>query len=739
MKREVAVLHFLPLILLAGACVDRPVLAPDDVPVAFAKQSALQLSGGCLSAPDFIVGDEGALLAALAVAPPGTSVALEGMIDLQSQVTIFIPGLTLGCATPGAGLRLAAGASSPELLEVAAPDVTVRGLVLDGTMTTEATLAAWPLDMRLGPTARLSLLENEVICGAAICVWLVGTPQPLVVGNTLHGMSTGGGLQIQPITDYAPDGSLVTYRPDGARVEGNEIIQVGEAPPSPVLAGIRVYSSHGAVVTGNTIKGAWLRGIAPTDVTGGLFAGNRIEGVLEQGIVTSINNPPGAFFTDNVIRENRILGAGAGGILLQMGCGNTVASNAVSGAGVDVTLAPSTGNTTVKHAGTVVDQGYMDCDGDRLADFNAVNGRTTLETHREEIPAKAATACLASPDHVVHDEVELRAALGAAAPWDEIALDGMIGVTSLLTVETPGLTLGCATQGSGLTQGAPFEGDPWGILWARAPDVTLRGLRIDGTPTTQVPVHAADDGGLALANVRFRFVGNDVTYGAQGGLFTAAAKGVEVMDNRFHGESAQYAIHVQGQGFGSRVERNEASVETGQFLMNRVAAGIRFRDGGGGRVADNVIRGPWVRGINLAELWDSDIVGNVVEGALTQGIRTGVNWYQPVSVHHNRIQNNRISGAGLSAMFLQQACSNVLLGNHLSGNGDGVGIVFDVTTGLNVLTGNTVTALDNGAFDCDGDGAPDPNIITGKGRVGKGIPPGEIIGPVISGGRRTPG
>jgi len=31
--------------------------------------------------------------------------------------------------------------------------------------------------------------------------------------------------------------------------------------------------------------------------------------------------------------------------------------------------------------------------------------------------------------------------------------------------------------------------------------------------------------------------------------------------------------------------------------------------------------------------------------------------------------------------------------------------------------GNVTAVIDNGSFDCDGDGVPDPNIITGPGRV----------------------
>jgi len=38
-------------------------------------------------------------------------------------------------------------------------------------------------------------------------------------------------------------------------------------------------------------------------------------------------------------------------------------------------------------------------------------------------------------------------------------------------------------------------------------------------------------------------------------------------------------------------------------------------------------------------------------------------------------------------------------------------------TGANVFDGNQTVVIDNGSFDCDGDGQPDRNVISGPGRV----------------------
>lgn len=722
--------------LFAAGCADQPTAPSAGLSPPVAQLATVVSDGSCLANPDFVVGDEAALREALDAASEGASIALDGMIVLAEPLQVFVPGLTLGCATPNSGLTLAADPQPEMLVWVSAPRVTLRGLVLDGASTTLSTLYANAGSALPDGATGLTVGWNEITCSPSICVFLVGVPEATVTHNVMQAYGSVGGIHVQAQDVEYPEGNRITIRSDDLRVEGNSILQNGVSPPSGYLSAIRIHTARGAVVTDNVIRGAWVRGIGPTAVWDSRFTGNDVEGVQEHGIRSSGRTLPDNTvlrFADNTVRDNRFVGVGGDGVFLEHACGNVVTGVEYGGPGNAVHMISSTGANTVQSR-SVVDQGYQDCDGDRFADFNVVNGRTTLETERPGIKPHDAQRCLAAPDFVVHDEAELRAALEAAAPWDEIALDGMIAIEAEVDVAKPALTFGCASPGSGLVQAPVPTGDPGALFWIQSPDVVIRGLRLDGSAVTQMTVAVSDEGNLPWANERFTFVGNDMIAGP-GGLMAGYARDVLITDNRITADGATYGLHIQYQFQGARVERNVLVEGAPGPAANAIAAAIRLRDGSSGWVVDNVIQGPWARGINIAELSNAEVVGNRVEGVLTEGIRTGVNWFTPISVHHTKIQNNRISGAGQSAMFLQQSCQNVLLANHMSGNGDDLGVIFDVTTGANVLTGNTVPYIDDGDFDCTGDGVADPNIITGKGHKRTGIPPGSTIGEVMQGGK----
>ncbi len=76
-----------------------------------------------------------------------------------------------------------------------------------------------------------------------------------------------------------------------------------------------------------------------------------------------------------------------------------------------------------------------------------------------------------------------------------------------------------------------------------------------------------------------------------------------------------------------------------------------------------------------------------------------------------------MTGAGQAGGFAPEACGNTFFGNNLNGNAGDVGLIFPAQSGANVLSGNQNVVIDDGAWDCDGDGVNDPNIITGKGKV----------------------
>src|SRR5881396_1764470 len=102
-------------------------------------------------------------------------------------------------------------------------------------------------------------------------------------------------------------------------------------------------------------------------------------------------------------------------------------------------------------------------------------------------------------------------------------------------------------------------------------------------------------------------------------------------------------------------------------------------------------------------------------GPLVDGIRTSSAGGGALGlVTRSVFSSNRVTGAGSAGVFAQRACANQFVSNDLRGNADGLGLLLNDSTGANVVTGvNNAVVLDNGAFDCDGDGGVDSNIITG--------------------------
>ena len=83
----------------------------------------------------------------------------------------------------------------------------------------------------------------------------------------------------------------------------------------------------------------------------------------------------------------------------------------------------------------------------------------------------------------------------------------------------------------------------------------------------------------------------------------------------------------------------------------------------------------------------------------------------------NVFRNNRITASGIAGVFAFLACGNTFVGNNLQGNANNLGVLFAVNSGANTLVGNQNVVVDAGAFDCDGDGSVDPNVITGHAAV----------------------
>jgi hypothetical protein len=206
--------------------------------------------------------------------------------------------------------------------------------------------------------------------------------------------------------------------------------------------------------------------------------------------------------------------------------------------------------------------------------------------------------------------------------------------------------------------------------------------------------------------------------------FIVGGTGAVVSDNRFQATDALTGVHLQANGpdpnvvfpiriDGARIERNTIVALT-PSLSSRFGA-IRPFDADQITIADNVISGPWRNGISPARLAHSQIQGNHIADAVVDGIRTSsFGGDFPGLVAQNVFTNNRVSGAGRAGIFATRACSNQFASNDLRGNAADLGLVLDDTAGANVVAGvENAVVVDNGAFDCDGDGHTDPNIITG--------------------------
>lgn len=342
------------------------------------------------------------------------------------------------------------------------------------------------------------------------------------------------------------------------------------------------------------------------------------------------------------------------------------------------------------------------------------------------------SACTVAPDFVATDETSLRAAVASAQAGDVIGIDGMIQLTKELWVETAGLTLTCASAGSGLT-GVP--GPEMGVLLAvMAEDITIDGLVLDGGVSRAYPLYAVNNGGDATAG-DITFTRNTVRCGF-GCIFIVGAAGSLILDNYFEAEFAGTGIHLQSfqvfegprlQIDGTRIERNTlvALRPIGATLFGA----IRPRDGRGIVVADNVVRGPWSNGIGVAEIQDTRVERNRVEAAQQFGIFISSNPFEPISTSGSLFRANHLS-AGVAPILVRRACGNVISGNIFGGDAEWQ-VVFEATTGSNAFLGHGASVMDDGAIDCDGDGQNDPNQITGAGRPGRGGAIGAIVSDVL--------
>lgn len=334
-----------------------------------------------------------------------------------------------------------------------------------------------------------------------------------------------------------------------------------------------------------------------------------------------------------------------------------------------------------------------------------------------------AAACPTPADVVVSDEGSLLAALSAAEPGDVIGIDGLIAITLDILIDTEELTLTCATSGSGLVAQPGVDN----MIQVGVKGVRVERLILDAGASSESPYFALNDGATAFAE-EVRLSNNIITCGPQQCAFLRGVAGARIEGNRFESGGSGTGVHIQGQGprapdgsqprpiDGTRV-RDNTIIATAPSSV-RAFGGIRIRDGANLVVKNNNVLGPWANSIAVANVSESDFDGNRLEGAVNVGIAASTGGANPpISARDNRFRNNTIVGAGLAAIFARRgACRNLFQGNELQFNPL---VIFDVTTGANTLKGTAnAVVIDDGNFDCDGDGVADPNIILGIGGSG---------------------
>jgi hypothetical protein len=326
----------------------------------------------------------------------------------------------------------------------------------------------------------------------------------------------------------------------------------------------------------------------------------------------------------------------------------------------------------------------------------------------------AAGSCAASPTAVVSTEAELRAAVAAAQPGDVIAITGMIPLEASVVLPTPGITVTCAEPGAGLELVNRFLGI---LLEVEARDVTISGLHLDGE-YGYAPIAAFNVFNQDFSNTRV--VGNHIECGYTTCVFFVGTTGTQILDNHFAGDRTNTGIQFQApyrtaEGIpinpvdGAVISRNV--LETSESYPAGVYGAIRVRDGSNVTITHNEVGAGWTNGIALTNVYDSRVDQNRVDGALYYGITTVDIVARPIMLGGVSFTGNGITNSGRSAIWIGRACDNVFTGNNVQHNARGA--IFLASTGANVWRGNPGEVDDRGSFDCDGDGAVDPNEISG--------------------------
>lgn len=362
--------------LLGGACSEGGLVGPDAVapPTMAAYARSPETATACVTPATTVVSTEAALTEAVDNAAPGDVIAISGVVNLQSYLWVWRPGVTLTCAAPGDGLRAAWTGLLPgwvvhsDMIYITNRDVAVQGLLLEGGVA--FVLRAYRSTGISATTSNLRLVGNTIRCRDA-CVFIIGVPDALITDNHLISNTGGTGIHIQQAVSAT--GELYA---DNARVERNLIVAL-QPPRAPNYhGGVRARGGSDMVIRDNEIRGPWSNGISVADSWGSVIERNTISGVGTYGIFMGSNAFGPKTVTGVLVRGNTA-SAGSSGILVNSSCGNILVGNRLTaGAGAPRVFFTSLSgkNVLLGESSTSVDNGELDCDGDGTVDPNFLSG-----------------------------------------------------------------------------------------------------------------------------------------------------------------------------------------------------------------------------------------------------------------------------------------------------------------------------------------------------------------------------
>jgi nitrous oxidase accessory protein NosD len=229
-------------------------------------------------------------------------------------------------------------------------------------------------------------------------------------------------------------------------------------------------------------------------------------------------------------------------------------------------------------------------------------------------------------------------------------------------------------------------------------DVTITDNRVSGAQVRAIRMEAMN--GVVIRR-------NEVDCGTSSCAFFFNPEHVSVTENRFRSAGSISGLHFQGFVADIEVSRNHLLATAPSTVP--VFGAIRIRDTSGAHVLENVIEGPWANGLALTLVDASDISSNRVQGAVRAALA--------LTGQANTVTGNWLQADG-TTIVLSEGCRNVMRGNTGSG-GQGPFLYMAESTGANTayLTGPSPAWIDEGSFDCDGDGLVDPNLVVASPRL----------------------